>query len=147
MDHDQLRTLLDSCFAAKKIVEEMKELPQGFKPRHIHISDAVSRLGAGGEEVRVSDVSRRLNITTPSVTKLINELEKKNVVVKYECPDDGRATLLKLTELGKEYEEKYVEQYHAAWAKNLDDISDEDVEAVVRTISRLAEAMPEGGAE
>lgn len=54
------KALLDACFTAKRITESMADLPEGMKPRHIHVIDAIHELGA---DVRVSDVSHRLNIT------------------------------------------------------------------------------------
>ncbi|MDD4849369.1 MAG: MarR family transcriptional regulator [Gemmiger sp.] len=144
MDSNQIKALLDSCFVAKTITQEMKQLPAGFKPRHIHILDAIARLGADGEAVRVSDVSRQLNITTPSVTKLLNELEEKGAVQKDICPADKRVTLVALTALGKEYEEKYVTRYHAQWAANMGEVSEAEVQTVVRTLNKLAKAMPKG---
>lgn len=146
MNAIQIKVLLDSCFVAKNITEKMKQLPKGFKPRHIHVIDAIFRLRAKMDEVRISDVSHQLNVTTPSVTKLINELEKKGVVEKYAHLEDKRVTLIRLTALGQEYEQKYVGQYHARWAENLKDVSDEDIKIVVRTINQLAKAMPEGDA-
>lgn len=144
MDSIQIKLLLDSCFVAKNVIEKMKQLPTGFKPRHIHIIDAISRLSNNMDEVRVSDVSHQLNITTPSVTKLINELEEKGIVGKHEHAEDKRVTLVELTKLGKEYEQKYVEQYHAEWAQKLADVSDEDIQTVVCTLNKLAKAMPKG---
>ena len=147
MNSIQIKLLLDSCFVAKNITERMKQLPAGFKPRHIHIIDAISRLSEKMDEVRVSDVSHQLNVTTPSVTKLINELEEKGVVEKYEHAEDKRVTLVALTELGKQYEQKYVEQYHNEWAQNLADVSDDDIQTVVCTLNKLAKAMPKGDAQ
>lgn len=147
MNAIEIKELLDICFVAKTITERMKQLPKGFKPRHIHIIDTISRLSSTLDEVRVSDVSHQLNITTPSVTKLINELEEKKTIEKYEHPEDKRVTLLKLTKLGEEYNKKYVEEYHTEWAKNLDDISANDIRIVVDTINKLAKAMPSGGVE
>ncbi|MEG0830190.1 MAG: MarR family winged helix-turn-helix transcriptional regulator [Anaerovoracaceae bacterium] len=147
MDSIQIKLLLDSCFVAKSITESMKQLPAGFKPRHIHIIDAISRLSDKTDEVRVSDVSHQLNITTPSVTKLIGELEEKGVVEKREHSLDKRVTLVTLTALGEEYEQKYVEQYHSEWAQRLTDVSDEDVQIVVSTLCKLAKAMPMGDAK
>lgn len=144
MNSIQIKRLLDSCFVAKNITERMKQLPQGFKPRHIHIIDAISRLSENLEEVRVSDVSHQLNITMPSVTKLIGELAEKGVLVKHDYAEDKRVTLVVLTELGKEYEQKYVKQYHNEWAQNLAGISEEDIETVVSTLDKLAKAMPKG---
>lgn len=144
MNSDQIKTLLDCCFVAKHITEEMKELPKGFKPRHMHVLAAVAKLSASKHDVRVSDVSRALNITTPSVTKLINDLCEKAVMEKYTHDKDKREALVRLTALGEEYEYKYVEQYHTEWADNLGNISDEEIETAVRVIHQLADAMPKG---
>ena len=75
MNIDKFKELIDSCFIAKKITETMEELPKGFKPRHIHVIDSIYQLSKKKSDVRISDVSSKLNVTTPSITKLINELE------------------------------------------------------------------------
>ena len=75
MDTTSLKQLLDACFTAKHIVETLPQLPKGMKPRHIHVLDSVSRVCTEQGECRVSDVSTRLNITMPSITKLVQELE------------------------------------------------------------------------
>lgn len=145
MKVDNMKRLLDSCFVAKRVTETMKELPKGFKPRHIHIIDCIHELHEECEEVRVSDISERLKITTPSVTKLINELEEKKVLVKYSLEEDKRVTLLKLTDLGKEYYRQYVKEYHEEWANHLKEITDEEIEITIRVIEQLLKSMPKGG--
>lgn len=142
MNIDKFKELIDSCFIAKKITETMEELPKGFKPRHIHVIDSIYQLSKKKSDVRISDVSSKLNVTTPSITKLINELEEKFVVEKYTISDDKRVILVKLTELGMKYHKYYVTDYHTLWAGNLDYISDEDVDKVVYIINRLKDTMP-----
>ena len=142
MNIDKFKELIDSCFVAKKITETMEELPKGFKPRQIHVIDSIYQLSKEKSDVRISDVSSKLNVTTPSITKLINELEEKSVVEKYTISDDKRVILVKLTELGMKYHKYYVTDYHTLWAGNLDYISDEDVDKVVYIINRLKDTMP-----
>ena len=144
MNETSIRQLLDTCFTAKHVVETMKELPKGFKPRHIHVIEAIHELSAVQEEVRVSDVSRRLNITTPSVTKLIQELEERGTLEKYQQSEDKRVTLVTLTDLGRELQKKYVAEYHKAWAERMQDVTEEEVETVIRVIAQLEETMPGG---
>ena len=139
MNIDKFKELIDSCFIAKKITETMEELPKGFKPRHV--IDSIYQLSKKKSDVRISDVSSKLNVTTPSITKLINELEEKSVVEKYTISDDKRVILVKLTELGMKYHKYYVTDYHTLWAGNLDYISDEDVDKVVYIINRLKDTM------
>lgn len=145
MNEEKLRELLDACYAAKRITETMADLPPGMKPRHIHVIDAIYMLGQHGFEVRVGDVSKRLNITMPSVTKLINELSAMGAVQKTGAGDDKRGILLHLTNKGLNYEKRYVTDYHSAWVANMTDITAEQAEVAVSVIHSLQEAMPKGG--
>lgn len=145
MNSEKIKVLLDACFVAKRITEAMKELPAGLKPRHIHVLDCIFTLGKKNGEVRVSDVSFRLNITTPSVTKLIQELEEKGVLEKYPQKEDKRVILLGITPLGLEYHAEYVTGYHREWAKNLKHVSDEQADAAIQVINQLYKAIPKGG--
>lgn len=144
MDETSIRQLLDTCFTAKHVVETMKELPKGFKPRHIHVIEAIHELGTGQEEVRVSDVSRRLNITTPSVTKLIQELEERGALEKYQQSEDKRVMLVALTDFGKDLQKRYVAEYHREWSERMQDVTEEEVRTVIRVIARLEKTMPGG---
>ena len=144
MNQNSIKKLLDAFFVAKKIIETMPELPNKMKPRHIHVIDALYELSKTQNEVRVSDISTRLSITTPSVTKLINELVSKDIVEKYESELDKRITLIKLTEKGLKYEAKYVTEYHADWLKNIEDLTDDEVLSTINTINKLKKSMPKG---
>lgn len=144
MNETSIRQLLDTCFTAKHVVETMKELPKGFKPRHIHVIEAIYELSTNQEEVRVSDVSHRLNITTPSVTKLIQELEERGTLEKYQQKEDKRVTLVALTDFGRELQKRYVAEYHRAWSEQMQDVTEEEVKTVIRVIARLEETMPGG---
>ena len=42
----------------------------------MHVIDAVRDLGQSNKTVKVSDISVYLNVTRPSITKLVNEPEK-----------------------------------------------------------------------
>lgn len=143
MDIQHLKRLLDACFTAKHIIETMPELPKGMKPRHIHVLDQISTACAEYGECRVSNVSEGLNITMPSVTKLVQELENMRLIEKYPDETDKRVTLLRLTEAGFSCVKKYVHDFHAEWAENLDFITDEEVRKAIWIIEQLANTMPD----
>lgn len=142
MNTTSLKHLLDACFTAKHIIETMPALPKGMKPRHIHVLDTVNEVCREQEECRVSDVSGRLNITMPSITKLIQELEALEMLEKYADRVDKRVNLLKLTDKGRQHVKKYVQDFHEDWIKNLEDIPDQQVEEAIKTIERLRDTMP-----
>ena len=51
--------------------------------------------------LKVSEISRFLGLTPPTVTQLINSLEAKQMVERQADPSDRRVVRIKLTEQGK----------------------------------------------
>lgn len=142
MRTENLKRLLDACYVAKRVVETLPELPEGMKPRHIHVLDAVYEMQSGQGLCRVSDVSARLNITTPSVTKLIQELEQRGLLEKDADAGDRRVVLLRLTEAGMACVKRYVVDLHREWAEALEDVADEQAEETIHLLERLRDTMP-----
>lgn len=143
VDAHIIELLLDSCFEAKRITDTLPKLPKGMKPRHNYVLHAVYELQSNADGCRVSNVSQKLGTTMPSITKLINELSDKKLIVKYQDETDGRAILLKLTDMGYDYVKKYILDFHKAWAENMEDISYEQIKQTVDVIKKFKEAMPE----
>lgn len=141
MDTKYVKIFLDSCHESKKITELMPELPNGMKPRHIHVIDTIYILSQEKEYVKVSDISKALKVTKPSITKLINELEGMKVVVKNSQQGDNRITTLTLTSLGEKYYETYVDKYHKWLAELFTDISEEDILVTSETVHKIHELM------
>ena len=142
MDAENLKQLLDACFTAKHVIETMPELPKGMKPRHIHVLDQISMAWEESGQCRISDVSEGLNITMPSITRLIQELETIEMLEKYPDTEDKRVTLLKLTEKGEICVKRHVKDFHREWAKNLSFVSNEQVQEAIRLIGLLEATMP-----
>ena len=99
----------------------------------MHVIEAV-----GMEEPRsMSEVARRLNITTGTLTKSIDALEKKTYVVRNRSEEDKRVVKLSLTELG---ERAY--EHHARFHQNMiDDIKgqldDGETRVLIATLGKL----------
>lgn len=142
MDTKNLKRLLDVCYVAKRVVETLPELPKGMKPRHIHVLEAVYEVQQESKACRVSDVSAALNITMPSVTKLIQELETIGMLQKLPDEEDKRIVLLKLTRKGLECVNRYVILLHSEWAGAMGDIPDEQIAETVYLIEHLRDTMP-----
>ena len=143
MDTALVKQFLDSCHNAKRITELMPKLPKGMTPRHIHVIDAIVLTEQQKGKVQVSDISRHLNVTMPSVTRLVRELEEQGVLVKYPDREDGRNVLLKLTALGQEYYQRYVHVYYQELGQRLEEISRADLKTAVQTINKVYGCMKE----
>ena len=124
MKVEQVSILLGACYEAKRIVELMPKLPKGMKPSHIHIVDIIGQLQQAHGLVRISDIGTALHITKPSITKLVNELVELKAVEKVQSKEDKRVFTVSITDLGKTYHKKYLEEYHREIAKRLAGISE-----------------------
>ena len=82
MTQEKLKQFLDACFDAKRLIEKLPDLPDGMKPRQVHVLDAVNEIQKKQGFCRVSDISSYMNTTLPSITKLVQELEERNLLVK-----------------------------------------------------------------
>lgn len=133
--------LLQACHQARQITELQPPLPQGITPRHIHIIHIIQQLHAKQANVRVSQISEALQVTRPSITRMLNELEQLQVIRKYADTQDKRVTNLELTALGKEYYAYYVKAYHQWVSTLLAEMNPEDIQTTIATISRFAAIM------
>lgn len=145
LNAEDVRRLLDACWKAKRITELLPELPHGMKPRHIHVIDAIWHINAAAGQrtpaARVGDVSAFLDVTTPSVTKLVNELVRLGLVEKHSSDSDRRAVTLTLTERGLDCRRTYVEQYHARLVTVLHSLTLEQCDTTVRTLHTALRLM------
>ena len=138
---DRFRQLLDACWQAKKATEMMPELPEGLRPRHITVLDAIHII-AGVGPVRVGDIAAFLKVSDPGVTKMINELTALGLVGKHDDPEDGRVVNLELTPTGSNIRKHYVDEYHARLRSALKNtVSDEDCLITIRTIGHLYDVL------
>lgn len=144
MDTTNLKQMLKACNLAKRILERMPQLPPGMKPRHLHVLEAIYERETASLPCRVSDVSAALNVTTPSVTKLLQELEALGLICKYEDTADKRVSLLRLLPEGVDVVRYHVLEVHQKWVAALDDVSNEQVQQAVWLLHRMAETMPGG---
>ena len=146
MQEESVSKLLGACYEAKRIVELMPKLPQGMKPSHIHVIDIINQLQQRNGSVRVSDIGVALHVTNPSITRLVNELVELKAVEKAQSSEDKRVVTVRLTALGEDYLEKYIEEYHPEVAGRLAEVSDEDVQKAAGVIHDAYQILSGGEA-
>ena len=78
----------------------------------------------GEQDMRVSDISALLNVTSPTVTQMLNPMEKKRYLDRYVDPKDRRVIRVKLTPAGRE-------------------VTDETVLVIVKHLNQLVEYLGE----
>ena len=143
MTAELIKRLMDACYEGKRARDLLPPLPAGVLPSYIQYLDAIQRLEQEGIRVKVSDISGKLNLPRPGVTRTVKEMETKGYLKKLASAEDGRVTYLSLTEEGKALSEKYDAQYFRSLLPYLEDISDADAETTIRTIETLYRVMCE----
>lgn len=81
---------------------QWKHTAQGHKPSEMTLMICLANQAEFSDEgLKVSDISRILGLTPPTVTQLINSLEAKDMVRRQADPLDRRVVRIKLTEGGE----------------------------------------------
>jgi DNA-binding MarR family transcriptional regulator len=74
----------------------------GYKPSEIKVLLCIKRgIGPSTPEIKVSEISKRLHVTSPTVTQLIKGLEADGLIERHIDPQDRRSAGIKLTEKGE----------------------------------------------
>lgn len=136
-----VKNLIDACFTAKRITELTPPLPTGMVPRHNNVIDKIHELSQTKAHVYISDISRQLNTTAPSITKLVGQLEGMGYLVKIFDQEDRRYVSIKLTDKGESHYYAFIETYHKELAELMEDMNGDDCLSAVDTINRLYSKM------
>ena len=137
MTTEKIKRMLDACYQAKRIRELLPALPNGVAPSYIHYLDVNLALEKKEDQVKISDISDKLNLPRPGVTRTVKEMEEKGYIKKTVSPEDGRIIYLSATEKGKKLSEKYNEKYFNELAPYLADISEEEADCMIAVIEKF----------
>ena len=143
MDNRMIKRMLDACYQAKRIREMLPPLPSGVMPSYIHYLDVIDMMEKEGISVKISDISDRLHIPRPGVTRTVKEMEKKGYLQKIASEEDGRGTYITVTKKGSELSQNYDEQYFDSLLPYMEEIPDEDAECMIQTIEKFYQIMCE----
>lgn len=99
--------------------------------------------GKGGTR-RMHELADALAIERYNLTRLVDRLERENLVVRSRSAEDGRAAFVSITDAGRALRKKMWKVYQAAVAENfLPQFEDMDRGAIVEALDRAA-AMARG---
>ena len=101
-------------------------------------NEALLNIGHSPEPLRMSDIANRLVLSPGGATKVIDRLEEIGCVTRHPDPSDRRATVLELTESGREAMERNRSiidvGLEAVWA---DHVSDEEAQTLIDVMDRV----------
>src|SRR6266849_1515277 len=95
------QNLLRTFMQFSKVVwhqHQSQNTVQGCKPSEIRLLMVVKRgIKPGASEIKVSEISKMLMVTSPTVTQLLNGLEADGLIERRIDPHDRRAVGVRLT--------------------------------------------------
>ena len=103
--------------------------------------DLLAQLERYPEGLRMSELSKRMMVSTGNITGLTDRLEAEGLVRRVEDPKDRRAYLVKLTPLGREVFREMA-QVHEAWIKELlGGLSAEEMQDLYELLGKLKRSL------
>jgi DNA-binding MarR family transcriptional regulator len=98
----------------------------GCKPSEIQLLFCIKRgLMRSDTPMKVSEISKFMHVTSPTVTQLINGLEANGLVERHIDPTDRRAVRVQLTPRGELVNEKAREAFLASFNGLIDYLGEE----------------------
>lgn len=137
MTTENAKRMMDAFYLGKRIFDRQPELPKGVTSSYIHVLDAIVQLERKGIDVRVSDISDKLSISRPGITRTIKQMESQGYILKTPDTADGRVVHITLTEQGRGLHEHFVDEYFRKVTGLLEGIQDAEIEEMCRIVSRI----------
>jgi DNA-binding MarR family transcriptional regulator len=90
----------------------------GCTPSEIRVLICVKR--GGSPLVTVSEISKHLSVTPPSITQILNTLETRGLIERHMDTTDRRVIVVNLTEQGEQVTEQADEAFSATMKRLID---------------------------
>ncbi len=131
-----INTLLVEIFNDVLKIEQ-KAITEGqFNDVTINEVHTVEQIGLT-EEKKMSDVSKKLNITLGTLTIAVNNLVEKGYVERIKYPSDKRIVLLKLTKKGRMLYRVHENFHHKMVQATIDDLTQEEENVLTTGLIKL----------
>lgn len=120
-------------------LRRLERQPQTFgnagsiTPSEIHTIEGIGYEGA----ILMNELATRLGVTKGAVSQLIVRLEAKHLVTRSSYPHDSRATLISLTEKGKEAYKVHEEMHIQFYDQLRSQLSEQEIEIFEKCIGKL----------
>ncbi len=110
----------------------------GCKPSEIRLLFCLKhRMQYGNCDMKVSEISKLLHVTSPSVTQLLKGLEANRLIERHNDPVDRRAVGIKLTKQGEDVIRQAMERYTSSLDGLVEYLGKEESEHFATLISKV----------
>ncbi|MFK9093740.1 MarR family winged helix-turn-helix transcriptional regulator [Bacillus salipaludis] len=129
--------LLQSFMQLKKTGWHNKKIA-GFNPSEFRVLVTIQRYAnEKNTEMKVSEISQLLQVTPPTITQIVNILEKDSLIERTVDPEDRRAVKIKLTRAGIEATESARKAFGDTFLELIDYLGEDESEQLAGLLSRV----------
>jgi DNA-binding MarR family transcriptional regulator len=110
----------------------------GLNPSEIKVLLTIKHGARDGKtDLKVSEISSILHVTAPTVTQIINKLEKDDLVIRNIDPADRRAVKISLTENGMEITDQARKIFSESFTGLVEFLGEEDSEKLAELLTKV----------
>lgn len=145
MNNNQGQALLNSLHKIKKVMIKSHMMagvphPSIMALRGIkHCNNSTENGNLQG--IKMSEISKFMDISKPATTQIINDLEKRGYVKRTLTENDRRVVYIRLTESGNEILDRGEKEAFASMAKIIDSLGENDTEELIRILKKLSDTL------
>ncbi|WGW12106.1 MarR family winged helix-turn-helix transcriptional regulator [Saxibacter everestensis] len=134
----------ESLFRAQVTLMRRFAADDIWQPISMREYDVLFTLSHCPEGLRLNDLNEEILISQPSLSRMVERLEAKGLVVKEPAADDRRGTRIRLSEAGARMQKQIGRRHVASIAKYLGPaLSDDEMKSLQLLCTKLRHAQAE----
>ena len=141
-EDQSIHELLQTFSQFDKLDWEKKTI-EGFKPSEIRVLTCIKQQIKSTREIKVSEISKHLNVRMPSVTPILNKLEQHGLITRRIDEHDRRVILVTLTPEGESVADSALDQLYETFATLQESIGLEDSKELIRILTNVYQFFKE----
>ena len=141
-NNQSIQELIQAFTQFDKLDWEKKTI-EGYKPSEIRVLTSIKQKSQYSPETKVSEISKHLNVTMPSVTPILNKLEKHGLIARRIDEHDRRVILVTLTKKGEAIADAALDHLYQTFANLQESIGLENSKVLTRILTNVYEFFKE----
>ena len=110
----------------------------GCKPSEVRVLFCIKKgRNPHNPEMKVSDISKRLHVTSPTITQVLKSLEANELIERHIDPVDRRAIGVILTEKGEHVVQQAMDEFSASTRGLIDYLGEDQTNHLIDLLSSM----------
>lgn len=136
MKSDQEKKLFYAFMQFRKTEWHKKKIA-GYNPSELKVLFTIKHGTQEKNGMKVSEISQQLHVTPPTVTQIINILEKDGLIERKIDKEDRRAVKIHLTEAGMQVTDQAKEAFSETLSGLIDYLGEEESEHLIQLLTKV----------